>query len=208
MRVDDTDHLSQVFRCGVVLWIKSELFVRLRGDIPAREVLLLAADGQQQAMAAEQKERTAKLAEKRRELGEQELRHTAPYGTREMLEELMLWHEVEEVSEAVQLLVLNGRAKDLPPAPPKIKGPSEIIRHYFRQGMRDRLAALTAELGETKDRVTIWRLIAHAHSLGAEKSADYLAIPRHDLTVSENVARKLRQAGFAESLQMNAEEDE
>lgn len=158
-------------------------------------------------MAAEQKERTTKLAEKRQELGEQELRHTVPCGTRQMLNDLMLWHEIEEVSEAVQLLVLNGRAEELPPAPPKIKGPSDIIRHYFRQGMRDRLAALTAELGEKKDWTTIWRLIAHAHSLGAEKSACLFEIPRHDLTVSENVARKLRQAGFAESLQMDADDD-
>ena len=158
-------------------------------------------------MAAAQKERSAKTAERRLELGEQELRHTVPYGTRQMLDELMLWHEVEEVSEAVQLLVLNGRAEDLPPAPPKVKGPSDIIRHYFRQGMRDQLAALTAELGETKGRVTLWRLIAHAHSMGAEKSATYFEIKRHVLDVSENVARKLRQAGFAESLQMNAEDD-
>ncbi|MFL1558623.1 hypothetical protein [Pseudomonas sp. O11] len=158
-------------------------------------------------MAAEQKERTAKLAEKRQELGEQELRHTVPYGTRQMLDELMRWHEIEEVSEAVQLLVLNGRAEDLPPAPPKVKGPSDIIRHYFRERMREQLAALTADLGETKDRSTIWRLIAYAHSLGADKSAYLLAIPRHDMNVSENVARKLRQAGFVESLQMNAEDD-
>ncbi|WP_339437077.1 hypothetical protein [Pseudomonas sp. EL_65y_Pfl1_R32] len=158
-------------------------------------------------MAAEQKERTAKLAEKRQELGEQELRHTVPYGTRQMLDELMCWHKIGEVSEAVQLLVLNAKAEDLPPAPPKVKGPSDIIRHYFRQGMRDRLAALTAELGETKDRATIWRLIAHAHSLGAGKSALLFEIPRHVLDVSENVARKLRQAGFAESLQMNAEDE-
>lgn len=157
-------------------------------------------------MAAEQKERTAKLAEKRQELGEQELRHTVPHGTRQMLDDLMLWHEIEEVGEAVQLLVLNGRAEDLAPAPPKVKGPSDIIRHYFRQGMRDRLAALTAELGETKDRTTIWRLIAHAHSLGAEKSAPMLEIKRHGIDIPQNVARKLRQAGFAESLQMNADD--
>ncbi|MDR8369284.1 hypothetical protein NM213_05080 [Pseudomonas lactis] len=158
-------------------------------------------------MAVTQEERTARLAEKRQELGEQELRHTVPYGARRMLDELMLWHEIEEVSEAVQLLVLNGRAEDLPPAPPKVKGPSDIIRHYFRQGMRDRLAALTAELGETKDRTTIWRLIAHAHSLGREASAPMLEIKRHEIDMPQNVARKLRQAGFAESLQMNAEDD-
>ena len=158
-------------------------------------------------MAVTQEERTAKLAEKRQELGEQELRHTVPFGTRQMLDELMLWHEVEEVSEAVQLLVLNGRAEDLPPAPPKVKGPSDIIRHYFRQGMRDRLAVLTAELGETKDRTTIWRLIAHAHSLGAEKSASMFEIKRHEIDIPQNVERKLRQAGLAESIKMNAEDD-
>lgn len=159
-------------------------------------------------MAAEQKDRTSKLAEKRQELGEQELRHTVPYGTRKMLEELMLWHGIEEVSEAVQLLVLNGRAEDLPPAPPKVKGPSDIIRHYFRQGMRDRLETLTAKLGETKDGATIWRLIVHAHSLGHEASAPMFEIKRHDYEISETVARKLWQVGFAESLKMNAGEDD
>ena len=158
-------------------------------------------------MAVTQEERTAKLAEKRQELGEQELRHTVPYGTRQMLDELMLWYEIKEVSEAVQLLVLNAKAEDLPPAPPKVKRPSGIIRHYFRQGMRDRLAVLTAELGEAKDRTTIWRLMAYAHSLGAEKSAALFEIKRHGIDVTQNVARKLRQAGFAESLQMNAEDD-
>lgn len=159
-------------------------------------------------MAVNQEERTAKLAEKRQELGEQELRHTVPYGTRQMLDELMLWHEIKEVGEAVQLLVRNAKAEDLPPAAPKVKGPSDIIRHYFRKGMRDRLAALTAELGETKDRTTIWRLIAYAHSLGAEKSAPLFENKPHGYEITEHVARKLRQAGFAESLQMNADDDE
>lgn len=158
-------------------------------------------------MAVTQEERTARLAEKRQELGEQELRHTVPYGARQMLDELMLWHEIKEVSEAVQLLVLNAKAEDLPPAPPKVKEPSDIIRHYFRQGMRDRLDELTAELGEAKDRTTIWRLIAYAHSLGAEKSAPLFEIKPHGYEITENVALKLRQAGFAESLQMNAEDD-
>ncbi|KAF0865886.1 hypothetical protein [Pseudomonas sp. LD120] len=157
-------------------------------------------------MAATQEERTAKLAERRQELGEQELRHTVPYGTRRMLDELMLWHEIEEVSEAVQLLMINVRPEDLPPAPPKVKGPSDIIRHYFRQGMRDRLATITAALGESKERNTIWRLIAYAHSLGPDRSALLFKIPRHKIEVQQNVARKLRQAGFAESLQMNAED--
>lgn len=95
----------------------------------------------------------------------------------------------------------------LPAASPKIKAQSEIIRHYFRQGMRNRLAMLTGDLGEMKDRATIWRLIAYAHSLGAERSCYLFEIPRHRIDITQNVARKLRQAGFAESLKMNAEDD-
>ncbi|AZE95174.1 MULTISPECIES: hypothetical protein [Pseudomonas fluorescens group] len=155
----------------------------------------------------DQNERTARLAEKRKELGEQEIRHTVQCGTRAMLSELMNWHKLKEISEAVQLLVLNAKPKELPPASPKVSGPSEIIRHYFRQGMRDRLDSLTADLGEAKHSRTIQRLIAHAHSLGPKKSAPLLEIKRHKIDVSENVARKLRQAGFAESLQMNADDD-
>lgn len=159
-------------------------------------------------MAAEQKERTAKLAERRQELGEQELRHTVQPGIRKMLTEMMAWYGVEEVSEAVQLLVMNAKPEEIPPAPPRQPGKSETIRHYFRQGMRDRLAELTSDLGEAKDARSIERVIAHAYSLSVDQCAAYFTIPRHDLTVSENVARKLRQAGFAESLQMNAEDEE
>lgn len=68
------------------------------------------------------------------------------------------------------------------------------------------MTALIAKLGETKDRATSWRLSAHSHSLGAEKSAAYFEIMRHGLEISENVARTLRQAGSAESLQMNAKD--
>ncbi|MCF5545091.1 hypothetical protein [Pseudomonas salomonii] len=159
-------------------------------------------------MAAEQKERTAKLAEKRQELGEQEMRHTVQPGTSKMLAEMMAWYGVEEMSEAVQLLVMNAKPQEIPPAPPKQPGNSETIRHYFRQGMRDQLAKLTSDLGETKDARTIERVIAHAYSLSVDQCAAYFSIPRHVLDVSENVARKLRQAGFAESLQMNAEDNE
>lgn len=104
--------------------------------------------------------------------------------------------------------MLHGKAEDLPASPPKVKGQSDIIRHYFRQRMRDRLAELTAELGETKARATISRLIAHAHSLGADKSAPLFEIVRHGSEITENMAHKLRQHGIAESIQMNSEDED
>lgn len=147
-------------------------------------------------MAVTQEERTARLAEKRQELGEQELRHTVQPGIRKMLTEMMAWYGVEEVSEAIQLLVMNAKPQDIPPAPPRQPGKSETIRHYFRQGMRDRLDALTSDLGETKDARTIERVIAHAYSLSVDQCAAYFSIPRHVLDVSENVAQIIRNAGM------------
>ena len=49
--MNNADHLAQVFRCCVVFWIETKLFIRLAGNVPAREVLLLAPDGQQQPAA-------------------------------------------------------------------------------------------------------------------------------------------------------------
>ncbi|MBJ2205678.1 hypothetical protein JFT33_03615 [Pseudomonas carnis] len=147
-------------------------------------------------MAVSQEERTARLVEKRQELGEQELRHTVQPGIRKMLTEMMAWYGVEKVSEAVQLLVMNSKPEEIPPAPPRLPGKSETIRHYFRQGMRDRLYKLTSDLGETKDARTIERVIAHAYSLSVDQCAAYFSIPRHVLDASENVAQIIRNAGL------------
>ena len=49
-------------------------------------------------MAVTQEERTARLAEKRQELGELELRHTVPFGTRQMLDDQMRCHKIDEIS--------------------------------------------------------------------------------------------------------------
>jgi len=61
-------------------------------------------------MALDQKERSAKSAKKREEFDEKELRHRLRLGTRQKLEELMQWNDIEEISEAVQNLILNAHA--------------------------------------------------------------------------------------------------
>ena len=99
--------------------------------------------------AMTQKERDAKAAAKRAAAGEVELRHRVRPGIRAKLADLMVWHGIEEISEAVQLLILN------------------------------------------------------AHALGPEGSAHLLAVPRHDIEISENVARALRRAGAAEAARMD-----
>lgn len=61
-------------------------------------------------MAKTGQERSAKAAEKRIEYGEKELRHRCRLGTRQKLDELMSWNGIEEMSEAVQNLILNAHA--------------------------------------------------------------------------------------------------
>jgi hypothetical protein len=61
-------------------------------------------------MAMDQKERSAKSAKKREEFDEKELRHRLRLGTRQKLEELMQWNDIEEISEAVQNLIINAHA--------------------------------------------------------------------------------------------------
>jgi hypothetical protein len=94
-------------------------------------------------MAMSQQERDAKAAAKREAVGEEELRHRVRPGIRQKLADLMEWHEIEEIGEAVQLLILN------------------------------------------------------AHAAGPEGSAPMLATPRHEIEISENVARNLREKSLA-----------
>ncbi len=61
-------------------------------------------------MAKSGKERSAKAALKRIEYDEKELRHRLRLGTRQKLEELMVWNDIEEISEAIQNLILNAHA--------------------------------------------------------------------------------------------------
>ena len=99
--------------------------------------------------AMTQKERSAKSAAKRAAAGERELRIRSRPGPIAKLSDLMVWHGIEEISEAVQLLILN------------------------------------------------------AHALGPEGSAHLLAVPRHEIEISENVARALRRAGAAEAARLD-----
>lgn len=67
-------------------------------------------ESKEQAIAKTGAERSAKAAAKRIEYDEKELRHRCRIGTRQMLEELTAWNDIEEISEAVQNLILNAHA--------------------------------------------------------------------------------------------------
>jgi hypothetical protein len=56
-------------------------------------------------MAAEQKERSAKTAARRKTRGEEEIRLHCMAGTRQALAELMEWSGIEEQGEAITLMI-------------------------------------------------------------------------------------------------------
>ncbi|CAD5376757.1 conserved hypothetical protein [Pseudomonas sp. OF001] len=153
--------------------------------------------------ALSQKERSARAAAKREAAGEVELRHRVRPGIRAKLDELMRWHGIEEQAEAIQLLALNAGsvqllsvATETEPLP---------LRHRARPGLIAKLTTLAggdaAAIG-----LAVESLIAAAHAAGPEGSAPMLAIPRHDFTPSENVARQLYRAGAAEAARLDRSE--
>ncbi|MBU6957198.1 hypothetical protein KRR23_05515 [Pseudomonas sp. CVAP len=151
-------------------------------------------------MAADGKTRSAKVALKRKAKQEVELRHKVRHGITQMLADLMIWNEIEEAGEALQLLILNAdpvaalsqAATELPPSP------HGLIRHHVRPGALDQLNEIAKSLHGDSQKHVIELLILCAHAAGPESSAKYLRIPRHEIVFSENVARKFEEASRAE----------
>lgn len=89
-------------------------------------------------MAAQQKERSAKTAARRKTRGEEELRLHTMAGTRQALADLMAWHGIEEHGEAMTLMIHHlhglgpaGSAQFL--APPRHEtGLSKSVLQNFR----------------------------------------------------------------------------
>jgi hypothetical protein len=64
-------------------------------------------------MAQNTQQRSAKSAAKAVRFEEEELRHRVRPGIRKMVSDLMRWHDIGQISEAMQLLIMN--AHDLGP---------------------------------------------------------------------------------------------
>lgn len=102
-------------------------------------------------MAKSGQERSAKAAEKRIQYDEKELRHRVRLGTREKLDELMAWNGIEEMSEAVQNLILNAHALGPALSYQAIESPRhkvQISENVARMFMNQSLAELTRAPGD------------------------------------------------------------
>lgn len=104
-------------------------------------------------MAKSTQERSAASAALAKEKGEEDLRLKVRPGTRAMLADLMKWHSIKQIAEALQLMIIN------------------------------------------------------LHALGPAGSAHAFKVPRHEIEVTENVARRLHREGAAEARALDRAEE-
>ena len=87
----------------------------------------------------------------------------------------------------------------------KTRGEEELRLHTMA-GTRQALADLMAWHGIEEQGEAMTLMIHHLHGLGPTGSAQFLAPPRHKITISENVSRKLEIAYQRESLRISHDE--
>lgn len=82
------------------------------------------------------------------------------------------------------------------------------LRHRVRPGILSMLRDLMSWGAISEIAECIQLLIMNIHALGPEGAKRFLAVPRHEITITDNVARKLSQAGADEAERLNALEDQ
>lgn len=87
----------------------------------------------------------------------------------------------------------------------KTRGEEEIRLHCMA-GTRQALAELMAWSGIEEQGEAMTLMIHHLHGLGPARSAKFLSTPRHEITISENVSRKLELAYRREALRICRDE--
>lgn len=83
----------------------------------------------------------------------------------------------------------------------KTRGEEEIRLHCMA-GTRQALAELMAWSGIEEQGEAITLMIHHLHAMGPQKCLPMLEPPRHEITISENVSRKLEIAYSREALRI------
>ncbi|WP_425318432.1 hypothetical protein [Pseudomonas nitroreducens] len=163
-----------------------------------------------------QQERSKASADKRQRLGEVELRHNVPRGTRGLLRKLMRWHDIAELAEAMQLLILNthglGRQGSAPLFEARLgvggeQSTSEVLRHRLRPGPLEQFRELMAWHDIDADADAAERLVRNTFALGRDGSAPLLAPPRHEISIGRNVERALQKEGRKEAAKLDREEE-
>lgn len=161
-----------------------------------------------------QEERSAKSAEKRKALNEVELRLSVVAGTHSLLGELMEWSGIEEQAEAITLAIHHLHGKGRHGALQTLEyqvsigetDRTEEIRMRARPGTMQAMAELM-EWACISDRGEfVEALIKRLHALGGIESLPLLSPPRHEILLTDNVARKIQRLGRKDCLMLELDE--
>ena len=161
-----------------------------------------------------QQERSARSAEKRKALNEVELRLPVVAGTRALLSELMEWSGIEEQAEAITLAIhhLHGKGRhcalqtlEYQVSIGETDRPEEI-RMRARPGTMQAMAELMEWAGISDRGEFVEALINRLHALGGVESIPLLSPPRHEILLTENVAKKIQRLGRKDCLMLELDE--
>lgn len=161
-----------------------------------------------------QQERSARSAEKRKALNEVELRLSVVSGTRELLGELMEWSGIEEQAEAITLSIhhLHGKGRhgalqtlEYQVSIGETDRPEEI-RMRARPGTMQAMAELMEWAGISDRGEFVEALIKRLHAIGGVESIPLLSPPRHEIQLTEDVARKIQRLGRKDCLALELDE--
>ena len=161
-----------------------------------------------------QQERSAKTALKRKAAGEVEVRFKVAPGTRALLTELMEWSGIEEQAEAITLAIhhLHGKGRhgalhtlEYQVSIGETDRPEEI-RMRARPGTMQAMAELMEWAGISGRGEFVEALIKRLHALGGVESIPLLSPPRHEILLTDNVARKIQRLGRKDCLMLELDE--
>lgn len=99
-------------------------------------------------------------------------------------------------------MALSQKQRDERTSLRRSKAQEEELRLRVRPGTRQALADLMAWHGLEEQGEAMTLMIHHLHGLGPAGSAQFLAPPRHEYVIPENVSAKLQLAYNRESLRI------
>jgi hypothetical protein len=168
-------------------------------------------------MAMTNQQRSAKAAQKRAALGEEELRLRARIGTHQALTELMRWAGITEQGEALTLMIhhvqglgssgvlrfLGSRHKIEDSQNVACITDNALIRFGVRPGTLTALNDHVEWIG-AQDQSSAMRLIIHTlHEAGPNRALRFLAMPpRKPYEIPAHIAAKLQLAYNREAMRI------
>lgn len=92
----------------------------------------------------------------------------------------------------------NGQERSVKAAEKRTQYDEKELRHRLRLGTRQKLEELMAWNGIEEINEAVQNLILNAHALGSTMSFQAMESPRHNVQISETVARMFRNESLAE----------